>query len=1029
MCCLRRLNRIARLTCWIAAVFSGRGLALALVIAAALMPDATRALTAERLVTLYYDATLVRRAATVQADDASGLLLSLDSLGDAVRRLLHDLPRVTVAGSDYVQLDAWRAGGYRFDGLSGRLDLLPAYGRDISSRALTAVVAERSTPDRAWLVNFLRPDLTGAVPTSGAATATATDVEAGIVSPVDLGNIVPAAGLIAEAAPTTSADTATAPVPRGDVGTDPARDQAAAATAPPGAQPEPLPNTLPISPEEQRPVSTGTFGAPAGEGIPVRRPSDDPPPEPVLPDDAWTEWVLAVTLNGQSVSEGSLVLRRDDGAVAVRLEDARAWRIQVEEADIVRFDGDSFVPLASLAPEAIVFDDVAQRLTVTLAGDRFSTARVDLAKRAAVDAAANLGSYIDYDVLGLAGDGVETEVDALVEAGAFGDWGVLNSNWRADDVAGDGREVVRLETSFAKDFLDSRTTLRIGDAITVSGTLGQPVRFAGVQYASNFATDPSFITFPRPTIAGFVEQDSVVDVLVNNLRRSTSDVPAGPFALENIPVLTGAGEVQLRVTDLLGREQIITQPYFVTPRLLRAGLDDFAVQAGVLRENFGEESFDYGEPLAVGRYRRGLNDRVTGEIYAEATPERQATGVGMTSYVPSVGLFSTALLGSHDDDTGLGSKFSADYEYRARRFSFGARTSMASENFRQQGTEGETIKRTDQLSFGLNFGRHGQLGLFGLNRVGRADADDQRSISASFSRRIGPGTLLVNGLQNFTPDSSFTATASYALSLGPRNFVTTSVSRDGAGEPSARINYRRSRGLSDLGFAGTLSAETRNDVERVEAGLSYNLAQVGLDLDLARSDDRNRVRGNVSGSIALLDGRLRASRRLGRAFGLVAAPGLSGVRVYLDNREVGRTDANGYLMVPNLRPYERNKLSLDVGDLPLDAQIEQAEIEAVPYANSGMLIAFASNVDPAATMILLDASGEPLLAGLVLSDAGGTVQATVARDGLAYATGLREAATVRVDHDGVTFVCELPQPPRDDPLPDLGTLTCQQIYR
>ena len=100
----------------------------------------------------------------------------------------------------------------------------------------------------------------------------------------------------------------------------------------------------------------------------------------------------------------------------------------------------------------------------------------------------------------------------------------------------------------------------------------------------------------------------------------------------------------------------------------------------------------------------------------------------------------------------------------------------------------------------------------------------------------------------------------------------------------------------------------------------------------------------------------RASRRIGRSFGMVATPGFPDIRVYVDNREVGRTDKAGYLMLPALRPYESNRVRLEVEDLPLDARIGSAEAVAVPYDRSGVAIDFDVKRERQATARLVDGS-------------------------------------------------------------------------
>ena len=169
-----------------------------------------------------------------------------------------------------------------------------------------------------------------------------------------------------------------------------------------------------------------------------------------------------------------------------------------------------------------------------------------------------------------------------------------------------------------------------------------------------------------------------------------------------------------------------------------------------------------------------------------------------------------------------------------------------------------------------------------------------------------------------------------------------------------------------------------------------------------------------------------APGQLSRVVGLVDLPGFPDVRVYLDNREAGRTDSSGKLLLPDLRPYERNQIRVAVDDLPLDAEITTAETEAVPYDGSGMRIGFPLARTERATVVLHDAQGAPLPAGLKLASADGKVTAWVARDGFSQVTGpLGEGAALAGSVAGARLTCKLPAPAGKEPLPDLGTVTCR----
>ena len=61
---------------------------------------------------------------------------------------------------------------------------------------------------------------------------------------------------------------------------------------------------------------------------------------------------------------------------------------------------------------------------------------------------------------------------------------------------------------------------------------------------------------------------------------------------------------------------------------------------------------------------------------------------------------------------------------------------------------------------------------------------------------------------------------------------------------------------------------------------------------------------------------------------------------------------------------------------------------AVPYSRSGLMIDFPVSLSRGATVRVLDSSGEPLPAGTQLRSTDGSSSGQIARDGLAYITGL-----------------------------------------
>ena len=58
------------------------------------------------------------------------------------------------------------------------------------------------------------------------------------------------------------------------------------------------------------------------------------------------------------------------------------------------------------------------------------------------------------------------------------------------------------------------------------------------------------------------------------------EINAGPFELQDLPVVTGSGEVRLVVRDALGRETLTTQSFLGDAAAPWPGLHDFCYEIG-----------------------------------------------------------------------------------------------------------------------------------------------------------------------------------------------------------------------------------------------------------------------------------------------------------------------------------------------------------------------------------------------------------------------------------------------------------------
>lgn len=189
------------------------------------------------------------------------------------------------------------------------------------------------------------------------------------------------------------------------------------------------------------------------------------------------------------------------------------------------------------------------------------------------------GFYFNYDTSVTSVDRRYDSYGAFVEGVVFNGWGsavagmILRGDRQSD-------EAIRTETFWRKDLPGPMETLVLGDTVGSGGAWSRPVRYGGVRWARDFSLRPGFITMPIPTLSGSAALPSTVDVLINNQLQQSRRVTPGPFELTNVPVVSGAGEINLIVRDLLGRETVVSQSYYLSPHLLAPGLADFPWRPG-----------------------------------------------------------------------------------------------------------------------------------------------------------------------------------------------------------------------------------------------------------------------------------------------------------------------------------------------------------------------------------------------------------------------------------------------------------------
>lgn len=695
------------------------------------------------------------------------------------------------------------------------------------------------------------------------------------------------------------------------------------------------------------------------------------------------ETLLSVSVNGEPAGEPVTVLRRAGNQFYVTAELLASWRLDHRRLPAVTHGGGQHYLLNAISGVKLELDEASQTLRIVAPAETFRPTRLAYAPVEIGDeVVGGTGAFANYDVSAQMADG-ETSLGGAFESGVFTKFGVGIASF-VGRWSGAGAELVRLDTHWTIDDPAGMRSLRFGDSITRGGVGGAPLRFGGVQLARKFAVQPGFVTIPLPSLGGSAALPSVVDIYVDDALRDSRNIRPGPFEITDVPVVTGSGDVQLIVRDLLGREQIYTQSYYASPSLLRRGLHDYSYEIGFLRRSFGVKGHDYGPMMLSATHRYGVSNSLTAEAHVEASQDVQTAGLAANMVLGGIGHVETSIAGSRSA-LGGGLSGGVGFERRTRGVSFGFSAELNSDDYASLGWTPE--RRAPAAIFqgfaGIPLG-FGSLGLSYLRRDGRTEPDVE-FVSANASLRLGRlGSLHLAGRKSLTGDGDLSADLFVVMPLGGAS------SSAGASLLEDRLAFKAALQRSapvgrGLGYQFTMSS---GEVRRIDGRIIVHTSFGAYDAQLTWTDGRTGVRLSTAGGVGLVGGDLFASRKLDQSFATVRVGDYPNVRVYADNQLVGRTNANGRAVIPRLRPFERNSLRIDVADLPMDAEVGGGERTVRPYDRHGVEVDFEVKPSRAALIRVLLGDGTPLPAGSVVTVTGQQEEFVSAPGGEVYLTGL-----------------------------------------
>ena len=704
---------------------------------------------------------------------------------------------------------------------------------------------------------------------------------------------------------------------------------------------------------------------------------------------------LEIVINGNETHKLA-GFSRVDGKLSVGADTLRQLGFRLPEGS-----GES-IDLGALPGVTYRYDEGRQRVEIT-AGERALDQELNVlnAPEAPIPRPqASTGILLNYDLYGTRDNDSNSGLSTYTELRGFGKFGVISNTWlsRLSDSPGSDPQADsnRLDTTWTYSFVDSANVLRVGDTISGSLPWSRATRFGGIQLQRDFALQPDLITFPIPQFLGQAAVPSTVDLYVNGLRRYSGETPAGPFQLGTIPIVNGAGNAQVVVTDALGRQTTYDFPFYTSSQLLREGLSDYSLDLGFARRNYGVSSFDYGsDPAASAVYRRGMNDWLTIETHGEAISGLANAGGGAVVGIGDGGI----LTGSYAQSSGHGRdghQGELGYSWRNTWFNFAVDSMRSFGDYRDVASlyGPPPARRTDRALLGVTYA---PVGSFGANYVELTYPGQPRSrfASAFYFRSFGSRFSLSFSInQNLDDHGDRSAFLGLSMSFGNNESASLSAQHDSRGNYGA---VDVTRPISpDGGYGWHVRAQDGAGLSGGQAEFGYRGDRVQTLVGAQTLDGNTLGYGELTGALVFMDAQLFAARRIDDAFAVVAT-GVPNVPVTLENRLIGETGSNGDLLITPLNAYQRNRVAIDPMRLPADTHIERVDDEVVPADRSGVLVNFRIEPVQAASVVLHDAQGNVLALGstVELNDTAAT-PAMVGYDGAVYLEGLKPHNTLLV---------------------------------
>ena len=562
-------------------------------------------------------------------------------------------------------------------------------------------------------------------------------------------------------------------------------------------------------------------------------------------------------------------------------------------------------------------------------------------------------------------------------------------------------QAVLLNTRYRFDAPGSLTTYVLGNDNTGAAIWSGSVPFGGIKIYKNYGINPAITTFPQPSITGNAALPSTVELSVDNVPISQQTLESGAFQFDNVPVLSGYGVIRITQTNILGQLTVSFVPYFTSPRLLAKGLNTYSIDLGVLREDFGTRSFEYGQGIAVLDYNQGITNHFTAGAHAEVLPSQQTLGSTQSVIIGSGdGALSEAL---SQDKGHYGGLMSLSYQY-AQVMNVGGSITVATPDFTDVSLKEGSFAAPQYtfqafINYPLNKHNRVQANYFQSqlrSRLPAPNLDDgllQQSVSLAYYfssyRHVNLG---VNASWNLRDHRDWQVTASLQYTFNTHVDISLNSAQQADGNRyGMSLQGTTTQTRHGMSYQVSVNHDDRTHDTELDSNVNWDNQYGDVSIFGHVSHRSNHFALRLSSSLVLMDGGIYLTEPVNTGIALVNAKDLPHETVYFNNQSAGQTNTQGKLLVPNLVPYVPNNIVISSKGIPLNLSLAQDHLRVTPGYLQAVHIPFDTKWEKTTVIELVNTQGAPLTMGRY-----------------ATLTNLKGAPRYLIGYGGIVYVKDLP---------------------